>query len=65
MTSEAERIAAPRLECGTCRFYHARLSGRVWSGPMLCRRYPTLVAKHWTDWCGEHSARALIPGEPS
>ena len=41
-------------ECLNCRFYDAKLSGRMVSGPMQCRRYPTPVEKHWEDWCGEY-----------
>lgn len=41
--------------CQTCRYYDARFSGRVVSGAMQCRRYPAAIAKHWTDWCGEHT----------
>lgn len=48
-------------ECGTCRFYHATLRGRVWSGPMLCRRYPIAIEKRWTDWCGEHQTKEPTP----
>lgn len=45
---------ASNRTCETCRFYDARITDHLVSGPMVCRRYPQPLAKHWTDWCGEH-----------
>jgi hypothetical protein len=50
-------------ECGTCRFYDARLRGLVWHGPYLCRRYPSTVQKRLDEWCGEYQPKEATDDE--
>jgi hypothetical protein len=40
--------------CFTCRYFR--------NGDVIgtCKRFPTIVNKHQSDWCGEHDQRAPV-----
>ena len=65
---------AVELICGNCKFYRGRridpeMAAAERAGLLPrghCQRFPEIVPKHDSDWCGEHRPlieRALIPAD--
>jgi len=46
------------MNCGTCRWWTP--------DPILgqCRRFPQIVTKHHSDWCGEFRPSGMPPMTP-